>query len=155
MKREYEKADYYYEKGLSVSPNDPTIHVWRGFLLNYIGEPQEAIEHFKIAMRLSPIYPAYYLYHLGLSYHLNGQHEKAIENLKKAIERTPNVIFPHVRLVAVYSDLGREQEARAAAAEVLRIKPDFSIKGWSKANPFRDPTILEHRTQLLRKAGLK
>jgi adenylate cyclase len=155
MKREYEKANNYYKKALSLSPNDPSIQAGQGFSLNYLGKPQEAIEHFKIAMRLRPFYPPWYLYHLGLSYHLTGQYEEAIETLKKAIERTPDVIFPHVRLVAVYSDLGREQEARAEAAEVLRIKPDFSVEGWAKANPFRDTAIVEHRKELLRKAGLK
>jgi adenylate cyclase len=123
-------------------------------LLNYLGKPQEAITHFKIAMRLSPFYPAWYLFHLGLSYHLIGEHEKAIEALKKAIERRPDSIFPHVRLVAVYSDLGREQEARAEVAEVLRIKPDFSIEGWAKANPFKDTAVVAYRKELLRRAGL-
>jgi adenylate cyclase len=154
MKREYEEANNHYEKALSFSPNDPAIQAWRGFLLNYLGKPQEAIEHFKIAMRLSPFYPAWYLYNLGLSYHLTGQYEEAIETLKKAIQRRPDSLFPRVRLVAVYSDLGREQEARAEAAEVLRIKPDFSVEGWAKANPFRDTAIVEHRKELLRKAGL-
>jgi hypothetical protein len=58
-------------------------------------------------------------------------------------------------LVAVYSDLGREKEARAEAAEVLRIKPDFSVENYARANPFKDPAIVEHRKELLRKVGLK
>jgi adenylate cyclase len=154
MKREYEKANYYDEKALSLHPNNPAIQAGRGFLLNYLGKPQEAIEHFKIAMRLSPFYPAWYLFHLGLSYHLTRQYEKAIETLKKGIERRPDALFPRVRLVAVYSDLGREQEARAEAAEVLRIKPDFSVEGYAKANPFKDTAIVEYRKELLRKVGL-
>ena len=155
MKREYEKAYYYNEKALSLAPNYSEAHAGRGFLLNYLGKPQEAIMHFKIAMRLSPFYPPWYLYHLGLSYHLTGQYEQAIETLKKGIERTPDVIFPHVRLAAVYSDLGREQEARAEAEEVLRIKPDFSVENYARANPFKDTAIVEYRKELLHNAGLK
>ena len=155
MKREYEKANYYQEKALSLNPENPAIQAGRGFLLNYLGKPQEAITHFKIAMRLSPFYPSWYLSHLGLSYHLTGQYEKAIETLKKRIERAPDVLFPHVRLAAVYSDLGRQQEARAEAAEVLRIKPDFSVENYARANPFKDTAIVEYRKELLRKAGLK
>jgi TolB-like protein/class 3 adenylate cyclase/Flp pilus assembly protein TadD len=155
MKREYEKANFYEEKAISLTPDNPGIQAGRGFFLNYYGKPREAIKHFKIAMRLSPRYPAWYLYHLGLSYHLTGQHEKAIETLKKGVERTPDSVFPHVRLAAVYSELGQEQEARAEAAEVLRIKPDFSIEGWAKANPFKDKALVEHRKELLRRAGLK
>lgn len=145
MKKEYEKANNYYEKALSLDPNTPYIHSGQGFLLNYLGKPQEAITHFKIAMRLSPFYPAWYLSHLGLSYHLTGQYEDAVEALKKGIERDPDQYFMHVRLAAVYSDLGREQEARAEAAEVLRIKPDFSIEAYAKANPFKDKSIVEQK----------
>ncbi|MGD9046027.1 MAG: adenylate/guanylate cyclase domain-containing protein [Desulfobacterales bacterium] len=155
MKREFEKANIYYEKALSLTPDNPDMQAGRGFVLNYLGEPQEAIMHFKLAMRHSPFYPAWYLHHLGLSYHLTGQYEEAIEALKKAIERTPDSLYPHVRMTAVYSDLGREQEARAEAAEVLRIKPDFSVENYARANPFKDNAIVEHRKGLLRKAGLK
>jgi tetratricopeptide (TPR) repeat protein len=90
-----------------------------------------------------------------LSYHLTGQHGKAIEALKKGVERTPHNHYPHVRLAAVYSDLGREEDAKAVAAEVLRIKPDFSVEAYAKANPFKDTSVVEYRKELLRKAGLK
>jgi adenylate cyclase len=154
MKREYEKADIYYKKALDLAPSSSNIQAARGFALNYLGKPQEAIKHFKIAMRLSPFYPPWYLSHLGLSYHLTGQYEEAIETLKKGVERRPNVAFPHVRLVAVYSDLGREQDAQAQAAEVLKIQPDFSIESYARANPFKDTAAIEYRKELLRKAGL-
>lgn len=89
MKRKYEKA-------LNISPDFSDIQAARGFALNYLGMPQEAIVHFKKAMRLSPFYPAWYHSHLGLSYHLTGHYEKAIE-------QTPDAYYPHVRLAAVYS----------------------------------------------------
>jgi TolB-like protein/class 3 adenylate cyclase/Tfp pilus assembly protein PilF len=155
MKREYEEAKGYYEKALSLNPNAAYTQAAQGSVLTYFVKPQEAIVHYKKAMRLSPFYPAWYLSRLGVCYHLTGQYEKAIEVLKKGIERKPDQYFIHVRLAAVYSDLGREQEARAEAAEVLRIKPDFSVEAYAKANPFKDKAIVEHRKKLLRRAGLK
>ena len=155
VKREFKKANNYLEKARIHAPATTDFYARRGFQLNYLGKPHKAIEHFKEAMRLSPFYPAWYLYHLGLSYHLTGQHEKAIETFKKGVKRTPNSIYLHPRLAMVYSDLGRMQEAQAEAAEVLRIKPDFSVEGWAKANPFKDTAIVEYRKELLRKAGLK
>jgi adenylate cyclase len=155
MKREFEEALPYYEKALSLNPNAAYTQAGMGSIMTYLVKPKEAIVHFKKAMRLSPFYPAWYLSRLGVCYHLTGQHEKAIEALKQGIERKPDQYFIHVRLAAVYSDLGREQEARAAAAEVLRIKPDFSVEAYARANPFRDPALVEHRKELLRRAGLK
>jgi adenylate cyclase len=153
-KREYEEARSYCEKALSLNPNAAYTQAAHGSVLTYLMEPQKAIIHFKKAMRLSPFYPAWYLSRLGVCYQLTGQYEKAIETLKKAIEREPDKYFQRVRLTAVYSDLGRDQEALAEAAGVLRIKPDFSIEAYTKANPFRDPAIVKHRKELLRKAGL-
>jgi adenylate cyclase len=155
MKREYDKAYRYYEKALRLNPNAAYTQAAQGGVLVYLVKPKEAILHYKKAMRLSPFYPAWYLSRLGLAYHLDGQYEKAIEALKQGIKRKPDQYFIHVRLAAVYSDLGRIQEARAEAAEVLRIKPDFSVEAYAKANPFKDPAVVEHRKKLLRAAGLK
>ncbi|MDJ0624278.1 MAG: tetratricopeptide repeat protein, partial [Desulfocapsaceae bacterium] len=154
VKREFEKAEEYFKKAGHHAPTTSDFHSIRAFQLNYLGKPHEAIKHFQEAMRLSPFYPPWYLYHLGLSYHLIGQHDKAIETLIKAVERTPNDIYPHPRLVMIYSDLGRLQEARKQAAEVLRVNPEFTVEGWAKANPFKDPAIVDYRKELLRKAGL-
>ncbi|MDJ0624277.1 MAG: adenylate/guanylate cyclase domain-containing protein [Desulfocapsaceae bacterium] len=154
LKRDFDKAEEYLQKAQINAPSTTDFHSRRAVQLNYLGRSHEAIEHFKEAMRLSPVYPAWYYYHLGLAYHLTGQHEKAIETLKKAVERTPDSIYPHPRLAMIYSDLGRMQEAKKAAAEVLRVNPQFTVEGWAKANPFKDPAIVEHRKELLRKAGL-
>jgi hypothetical protein len=50
--------------------------------------------------------------------------------------------------------LGREEEARAAAAEVLRIRPDFTIEKLY-AHAYRDKADKERTIEVLQKAGLK
>ncbi len=60
-----------------------------------------------------------------------------------------------VGLAAVYSMIGREKEARAEAAEVLRINPKFSVDLWAKANPYKDQSVIDSFVEALRKAGLK
>ena len=39
----------------------------------------------------------------------------------------------HIDLTATYSMMGREKEARAEAAEVLRINPKFSLDSYAKS----------------------
>jgi hypothetical protein len=58
-------------------------------------------------------------------------------------------------LAAVYSELGRETEAQAEAAEVLRINPKFSLAVHKERIPIKDPAMLERQIAALRKAGLK
>ena len=54
-----------------------------------------------------------------------------------------------------YSELDREEEARAEVAEVLRINPKYSLEGVRQRLPFKDPVQLECILAALRKAGLK
>ena len=57
-------------------------------------------------------------------------------------------------LAAVYTDLAREQEARAEASEVLRINPKFSVKKYAKRLPNTGKGSIERHINALRKAGL-
>jgi hypothetical protein len=50
--------------------------------------------------------------------------------------------------------LGREQEAKAAAAEYLTLTSDFSISRHLELLPFQRPEDREHYAEGLRKAGL-
>ncbi len=117
--------------------------------------PGEAIEAIKKAMRLNPHSPAIYLYILGRDYRLTGRYEEALATLKKALTRDPNFLPTHVDLAGIYSESGREDEARAEAAEVLRINPSFSLEVMKQNSPLKDPTIMEPWLAALRKAGLK
>jgi hypothetical protein len=51
--------------------------------------------------------------------------------------------------------MGREKEARAEAAEVLRINPKFSLDNYAKMLPIKDQSAIDESVNTLRKAGLK
>jgi Tfp pilus assembly protein PilF len=51
--------------------------------------------------------------------------------------------------------MGREKEARAEAAEALRIKPNFSLEWYAKTIYFKNQTDIDKTIEALRKAGLK
>jgi hypothetical protein len=57
-------------------------------------------------------------------------------------------------LVISYIRLGREEEARAAAAEILRINPKWSLERYAKITPFTQ-SLAGQMIEDLRKAGLK
>ena len=66
---------------------------------------------------------------------------------------TPIILVPARTLALVYSELGREEEARAEAAEVLRLNLSFSLEGMRQRLPFKDPAEVERVLADLRKAG--
>jgi predicted Zn-dependent protease len=65
---------------------------------------------------------------VGAAYYLAGRPEEAIAPLKPYLSHYPNILGAHLTLATVYSELGKEVEARAEAAEVLRINPQFSLE---------------------------
>ena len=107
------------------------------------------------ALRLNPILLSRILLALGQVYYLTGQAEEAIAALKKSLNGSPADLDAHLYLAAVYSELDRDVEARAAAAEVLRINPKWSLEVWKQRVPYKDPALLERVFAALRKAGLK
>ena len=58
-------------------------------------------------------------------------------------------------MTAVYSFSGRDEEAQAEAAEVLRIQPKFSLEQFEKKLTYKREEDKEQLLSALRKAGLK
>jgi len=106
-------------------------------------------------MRLDPHYPVPWLVMLGYAYHGTGRDEEAIAVLKKCLVRNPDFLPAHIQLTVIYSELGREEEARGEAAEVLRLNPQFSLETARQTSSIKDPVVLERDITALRKAGLK
>jgi adenylate cyclase len=155
MSRQYEKAIAEEERAIALNPNGADAHAHLGMTLNYVGRPEEAIALLKKAIRLNPIPPNWYLFSLGDAYRLTEQYEVAIAAYKRVLHRNPDDMRAHTGLTATYSLAGREEEARAAAAEVLRINPKFSLEHVAKALPFKNKADTELHIDSLRKAGLK
>jgi adenylate cyclase len=142
-------------KAVALAPNSANPHAWLGaILIGVEGKAEEAIEEFKIARRLNPFPPDWILNYSAVAYRLNGEYEKAIEILLKVVKRSPDSWLSHFELAACYGLLGRGEEARAAAEEVLRIRPDFTIDKLHR-HPYGDKANTERTIEVLRKAGLK
>jgi len=154
MKRQYDKAIAESERAVSLDPNSAENISRLGTILNYAARAEEAIPYLQNAIRLNPLPPALYFIQLAISYRDSGQYEKAIEASKKALQREPNSQFPYIHMAVSYIRLGQEKEARAAAAEILRINPKFSLERYAKALPFTKP-VADRVLEDLRKAGLK
>jgi hypothetical protein len=61
----------------------------------------------------------------------------------------------YITLAIAYRSLDRLDEARAAASEVLKLSPNFSVENWGKTLPYKDQEVKERFVSFLRKAGLK
>jgi tetratricopeptide (TPR) repeat protein len=84
-----------------------------------------------------------------------GRYEEAVLAYKKAIQGAPNSSWSHMMLAATYSMMDCEREARAEAAEALRINPNFSLDFFARTSLIKEQSIRDKVFNALRKAGLK
>jgi adenylate cyclase len=155
FKRQYEKAIAEGEWSVALEPNNAFNILQLAEALRYAGRSEESIALYKQALRLEPLPPSHFYHGLAAAYLLTGQYNKAIAACQKAIQRSPDSLFAHIILATAYGSSGRDEEARAEAAEVLRINPKFSTEYLAKTWPFKNKADIERFVEPLRKAGLK
>jgi adenylate cyclase len=83
-----------------------------------------------------------------------GRYNDAIELLQKHIAIFPDNLWAHAMLAMAYVELGRNQDARAQASEVMRINPQFALPPPEKETN-QDIAVNKHFQNDMRKAGLK
>jgi len=150
--RQHDAAIAELERASALNPNFTN---WRYPLsLVYAGEPKRAIEALDVYMRLDPFYEPYALSTLGFSYYLLKRYTEALQHLRACVSRAPNMPAGRKGLAATYAQLDRLDDARAQAAEVLRVEPFFTIRGAPPVMAFKRPEDAEHVSIGLRKSGL-
>jgi adenylate cyclase len=153
--REYEKSIAEGERAVALDPGGAGALTHYAVSLGAVGRPEESIPLFQKAIRLDP-FMSFGLYReFGHALQRTERFEEAASALKKAIQLAPDDIRAHYYLAATYIMMGREKEARAEAAEVLRIDPKFSLDFLAKILPYKDPSERDKVINALRKAGLK
>jgi tetratricopeptide (TPR) repeat protein len=140
---------------VALAPDEAWSYAALAEVLSRMGRSEDALEAAAQALRLKPTGLDSHLANVGIAYATAGRPEEAIAPLQRYISRYPNILGAHLTLAAVYSELGKEAEARAEVVEVLRINPKFSLEVHKQRVPIKDPTALEQHIAALRKAGLK
>jgi predicted Zn-dependent protease len=111
---------------------------------------EEAVRAAEKAMRLDPTHQDFYEYFVASPYVLMGRYEEAIPLLKRHLGVWPNNPWAYALLVVAYTELGRDVDARAAAAELKRTNPEFVY-----GEPNKDTAVNNRYANYLRKAGFK
>jgi tetratricopeptide (TPR) repeat protein len=155
LARQYDKAVAECERGLALDPNSDRVLQYGASTLTFVGRREEAIKLFREALRLNPKPPNTYYRHFGIALRDSGLYDESIAMTKKVIEKEPNDVMAYLVLASSYQLAGREEEARAAAGEILRINPAFSLERLAKTSPHKDRAVVERFIEALRKAGLK
>ena len=153
--RQYEQAIAEMEQATAVDSNWADSYAGLAMALSYAGKSDEAVRMAEETLRWKPQTVDVHLWPVGAAYYFAGKPAEAIAPLKQYLSRYPNILTAHLLLASAYSELGQIAEAQAAAAEVLRINPQFSLEVHKQREPIKDPAVLERHIAALRKVGLK
>ena len=156
FKGQYDKAIVEGERAVALNPGGyPPINAY-ALTLTLVGRAEEAIPLFQKGIRLNPFGPFPIYMNFGRALRTTGRFEEAVSAYKKAIKLAPHFIDAHAGLAATYIMMGREKEARAEAAEILRINPKFSVDSYAKGFVgYTDQSETDKYINALRKTGLK
>jgi TolB-like protein/Tfp pilus assembly protein PilF len=154
IKREYDLSITAAERAVALEPNFAIGYNALALALSDSGKPAEALVAVHKAMRLDPQMQPAFSFVEGRTYMLMGRYEEAIPVLKRYLAGNSNFIVARVCLIACYVELGRNAEARAEAAEVMRINPQFSLAVEKQRSHLKEP-LRDRLYGDMAKAGLK
>jgi adenylate cyclase len=146
---EIEMAD----RAVALNPNSSNTWGCRGWVHRIAGLPEEALRSFERAIRMSPLDPMLHRSLLGMAMAFIElrRFDDAIDAAKKALRQNPTHSAGCRCLACAFAHLGRDAEAREAAALVLERDPAFTISGYIARGGQSNAKLL---IEGLRKAGL-
>ncbi|MGA9002444.1 MAG: tetratricopeptide repeat protein, partial [Pseudolabrys sp.] len=154
--REYAAAISELELALDLNPSLALAHYGLGAAFVFSGKPNDAFPHLESAIRLSPHDPnmGSYLVRIAEAKYLIGDDEAAVHFALKALAQPSFQWSRYAVLIAALGQLGRQEEAQRYLAEVIRIRPSFSVSFVRTMHPFSRDMGIDRYYEGLRKAGV-
>ncbi len=149
--RRHEEAGIHLATAISLNPTDAHVVSTHAVWLSFVDRTGEALDILEKTLQRDPYVPDWHWEMRSAALMQARRYEEAIQAL---VRMKHKLVWNHYLLAGAYAYLGRMNEARAQAAEVLRLKPDYS-EDWVRAiEPYKDPIHVEHLLTGLRLAGL-
>jgi TolB-like protein len=157
MRGQYDEGVAEAKRGYELAPGSSDVTAGYPWTLQMAGRYEDALEYSKRMLTLNPFPPVGHLQDLAFQYLMVGMYEDSIAECKRMIRLEPDNLYAHQILSANYNLSGRDDKARAEAAEILRINPTYSQDAFEQAfvAGYKDKASVQRFVDALRKAGLK
>ena len=150
-----------YDRAIALDPNHAAAYVSRGRALIAIGRAAEAMAPVEKAIRLSPRDPDLFIWYYVLCHahtHL-ARDASAIEWCLKSTATGKSFWGAWTDLASAYAWRGQKVEAAAAVAELLQVRPGFTVEALAQdgAQYSDNPTFRKEFERIVegaRRAGL-
>jgi TolB-like protein/cytochrome c-type biogenesis protein CcmH/NrfG len=141
------------ERAIGLNPNNAFTLAELGEDLHFAGD-ERGISFVRKAVKIDPFHPTWYHFPIAHYHFERAEYEDALATARKIA--IPGFFWVPLYLAAIYAELDRESEARAALEELLRLYPNFTNEKWAEEARkwnFCDDS-LRRWAAALRKAGL-
>jgi TolB-like protein len=150
-RRDFEKAEYHFQRALDLNPNHPYLVGRMGEIYNCLGDGKKALEYQNRAKILDPLLPTYCRELEAAAHYVLGNYRDTVSAVSQFLHKSRR---SHAYLVAALSHLDDEMALRKAVEELLINNPSFSIGNFLESEFYKDEDVPRQLAIDLKKAGL-
>jgi TolB-like protein/Tfp pilus assembly protein PilF len=121
-----------FEQALAISNSNVVALANSAFVLAWMGETERALDHAQRALQLSPFDTLNAYLAIAVAKFSASRYEEARDAARRAVEANSLFSVPSILLAVSLARLGRVDEAKAAARQVLALDPTFTMDRWSR-----------------------
>ncbi|MBT8220341.1 MAG: hypothetical protein KJP00_10970, partial [Bacteroidia bacterium] len=126
--KDWELAEYAFNKADELNPNMAYNHYHRAWYLALFGRMNEAIEEHQLAQELDPFIPLHTAW-LGELYRWVGEYDKALAEVEKSSQMVEYDAIGNLVKGWIYIDQGKVEEGIAALRKAAEINIGFKYIG--------------------------
>jgi len=154
--KDFDLAFRRFEAALRINANAAPAWMWSAATHAWMDNGSRAIEEINKAMALSPYDPLMYAYnaYASIAYLVDGQYERAIECALRSLRENRTYTAAHRLLVIALVLTGRENEAQAAARQLLELEPGLTVTGFRRRYPGSSSPHVDIFCDALARAGI-
>ena len=141
-------------RAVAMRPSDADAYHVLAMTRIYNGDFIDGLRLERRSLRLSPLALENSLLMLGRAYFHLRQFEDAITVMHRVSRAKPDWLSAQTLLAACYAESGDFKRATHAAAQILKMKPNFSTTRWAGLHPYRRADDLERYISCLLRIGL-
>jgi TolB-like protein/Tfp pilus assembly protein PilF len=146
-----DQAIEQFARAEALSPSSADVAILIAWFLPSLDQPERASMFADRALQLNPNYPVWYNQGLRFAYFYNRQFEKAVKYTRLVPKP---VAADHAYLAASSAMIGDMATAKAAAEDVVRANPDWSVEQYLTDSGGFPDRVAQIFVEAARKAGV-
>jgi tetratricopeptide (TPR) repeat protein len=144
-------------RAIMLDSSRADIMHWKGLVLDFTGEHEQAIKHHLAALDLDPLHGAVFATVNALSgaYYELGSYQQAAAWARKSIKVNPRYRRSHAVLAASLAQMGNQRGCALALKRTRSLDPSLSLRTQLSGFAYKDTSEVVAWERGFRKAGLR